>query len=213
MKRTAVLSLCVGSMPALGALAGTASAALPEFNAPPGLTFTSTSKATLFETPAKLKIKCTADTNKGEILGPKTALMTITFTGCAIPGAGCSNGAPGEIATRPLIGQLGYITREPELEVGLDLSEPAAAIIAEFFCGPTLDKIIGSVIARITPINKLTNAFALKFTQKKGIQMPTNFLGGPIDILENSFGGEPFQPIGLASLDTLHFLPAIKISA
>ena len=215
--RTRVLGILTAATAALAVGAGSASAALPELAAPPGMPFTAVSKAALLETATKVKIKCTADTAKGEVLGPKLVTMTIAFTGCTsseVPGVLCNspNGVPGEVATMPLIGQLGYIKVEPPVEVGMDLSDPAAGLITTVICGPSVDRITGSVIGRVTPLNKPTKKLAVKFTQKVGIQNPTHLFGEPVDILQSSFGG-PLIPTGLAGNEPLAFPAPVVLVA
>ncbi len=218
MKRTRAIGLCMGVVFVMSALTATSAlAALPEFVAPPGLPFTSTSKATTLETVGKVKVKCTADTNKGEVTGPNTLTMTISFTGCTstkVAGVLCQspNGLPGEIVTSLLFGTLGYISTEPTA-VGLDLASPTGAPVATILCGALVDTVVGSVIGTVTPINKLVKPgkhLTLKFSQSKGIQKPTNFFLGPLDILESSFGG-PFEPTGLKSSDAISFPAPVEV--
>jgi hypothetical protein len=210
--RLRILGICLGATFALGVTATSASA-LPEFGPPTGK-FTVKSKTTKFETASKVKITCLADTGSGEITGPTTASMTVRFTSCtssAIVGVMCQSPglAPGEITTFPLFGKLGYISREPELEVGLDLANPAAGIFTEFMCGAALERLSGSVIGKITPINKPTKKLTLKFVQKKGIQKPLNLLGEPPDFLMN---GNP-EPVGLASSEGMTFAAPVVVIA
>jgi len=215
------LALCVAAACAAGAIAAaSASAALPEFSPPFPNAFHSTSKATILETIAKVKVKCIADTNEGEVTGPETGHIKIRFTGCESKTIKCKSPNalnPGEIETPVLALAPGYITHTPTLtEVGIDISSPTGAPVMEFFCGAALrGTVIGSVIGKITPINKLVNPsghFILKFAQKAGHQAIQHFETGPVDILEASFGG-PFEPAGLASTDAIGFIAPIKISA
>ncbi len=215
--RIRMLPVLIAATAAIALSSGSAMAALPELAAPPGMPFTAVSKAALLQTATKVKIKCTADTAKGEVLGPKLVTMTLSFTGCTsteVPGVLCNspNGVPGEIATFALIGQLGYIKAVPPVEVGMDLSDPAAALIATVICGPSVDTITGSVIGRVTPLNKPTKKLALKFSQKLGVQNPTHLLGEPVDILQSSFGG-PLIPTGLAGTEPLLFPAPVVLMA
>jgi len=212
--RAASVLAAVGAAVAVGA--GPASAALPELAAPPGMPFAAVSKAAVLQTASKVKIKCTADSAKGEVLGPKMLTVTLVLTGCtssAVPGVLCNspNGVPGEVATFPLIGQIGYIKSEPPAEVGLDLSDPAAGLITTVICGPSVDNITGSVIGRVTPLNKATKKLVVKFSQKAGIQNPTHLMGGPLDVLESSFGGPPI-PTGLAGSEPLVFPAPVALA-
>jgi hypothetical protein len=212
MRRLKVIGVCLGAAFALNVMTGSA-LALPEFSGPFPKAFTSISKATLLETASKNKVKCTADTATGSITGATTASITITFTGCAEGAAAvpCQTPGrpPGEIVTFGLFGQLGYIELEPEKQVGLDLSDPAAGVIMNFECGAGGQVITGSVIGKVTPLNKLTKKLTVKFVQKKSVQTPTKLLGEPVDILMNT---NP-EPVGLASAEPLSFAAPVFVTA
>ena len=86
----------------------------------------------------------------------------------------------------------------------------------EFVCGPLTAKVVGSVIGKVTPVNKLIKPpghFTLKFTQSGGVQKPTHFEAGPIDVPSTSFSGGPFAESGLASSETLTFPVPMMIAA
>lgn len=215
------LGACSAVALATCAIATTAaSAAPPEFSPPFPNPFTSTSGAMTLQTVGKVKVLCKADTNKGQVSGPAAALVTIRFTGCtttAVAGVLCQspNGAPGEIATEMLFGTLGYVSKTP-LEVGLDLSNPTGGPMLVFTCGALRGEVFGSVIGRITPLNKLVKPGAhvtLKFAQKAGHQAIPMLLGGPLDVPLTRLGGGPLEESGLASTDKLTFAAPIVIIA
>ena len=219
MRRTTTLGLCWMAALALGAtVTASASAALPEFGGPFPVPFTSKSGVTTLETVKKAVIRCAADTGVGEVSGPKTGSVKITFTGCELVTLGlpCNTVGvpPGEIVTASLLMTLGYIN-EPKKEVGVDLSTATGAPVMEFVCGPLRTLVDGSVIGKITPVNKPVappGHFTLKFTQALGKQKPTHFEAGPIDVLSTSFGG-PFAESGLGSTDSLSFPVPMLIAA
>ncbi len=218
MKRITIAGLCLASMfAASAAMAASASAVLPEFSGPFAKTFSSTSKASLFETVGGAKTTCSADTNSGEITGPQTGVVTIVFTGCKLKGIACNTpgAAPGTIATNLLSIRVGYINKANK-EVGLDLVPAAGARFLAYGCGTALfAKVEGSVIGRITPINKLVTppkTFILKFFQTAGFQQFTKLEATPVDILETSFGG-PFEQTGLKSIDAILFGSPVKLIA
>jgi hypothetical protein len=219
MKRASILGMCLAVVLAAGAMTAVgASAAPPEFSPPFPNAFHSTSKAMTLETAvSKLKVTCKKDTNKGEVTGPATALVTIAFTGCkstAVPGALCNsaNGLPGEIVTERLLGVLGYTMIEPVKEVGLDLSTPTGGPMVVFFCGALKGEVFGSVIGRIAPLNKASKKLTLSFAQAAGHQAITHFLGGPIDVPKTTFGG-PLEESGLASADKITLAAPVVIIA
>lgn len=217
MRRTrAVGTVLATALVALSATAASA-AALPVFTGPFPDSFTGTSKATLIESIAKEKVKCTADVLKGEITGPVTAVAQIDFTGCSspsAPGVLCSspNGLPGEIQTELLTGQLGYVSREP-IEVGLDLMNPTGGPMAVFNCGAVVaGKLFGSMIGKVTPLNKKTAVLKLAFAQKAGHQHFTMLLGGPLDVPQMTLGG-PLLEAGISSGEVLKLAVATSIAA
>jgi hypothetical protein len=217
MKRIRVGGLSLAAVAAVMAFSGASASALPEFSAPFGKPFTSTSKASLFETVGGSKLMCKADTNTGEVTGPQSGVITITFTGCKLTGIPCNTPgmAPGTIATNLLTMTIGYINKANK-EVGVDLVEPFGGGFLNYGCGPTLfAKVQGSVIGRITPINvkvKPGKVFTLHFTQSKGVQKPVKLEGGPVDVLETSFGG-PFVESGLMSTDKVKFGEVVELKA
>jgi hypothetical protein len=144
----------------------------------------------------------------GKATGPKTLEITLVLTECKIPGALCTSGgsALGEIRTPPLVGTLGYITKAPKV-VGLDLTSPFAPIM-QFMCGVTPFVVEGSLIGRITPLNKPVPGgmhFTLAWAQKEGVQKFQHFEGEPIDVLSTSIGGGAFELSGFAGVDEIFF--------
>ncbi len=225
MKRIRLIGLCLLAIFAASAATAASASALPEWSGPFPKPLTSSSGVSKLETKAGMLVECVADTNEGEVTGPNTALVKVRYTGCELvlatgkipcmtPGA-----APEEIVTFPLVGTLGYITHTPtKTQVGLDLSDPAAGLIAKFVCRETTVEVVGSVIGKITPINKFVKPapaghFTLKFNGKKGKQKPAKFEGEPEDTLSASFGGGPFEPADLVSTDLVSFFEPVKIIA
>jgi hypothetical protein len=219
MKRTRRVCSCCMAVLALGAgVAASASAAPPEFTPPFPNPFTSKSGVTTLETVKKATIMCAADKGVGEVTGPKTGSLTITFSGCQFVTLGvmCNTVGvpPGEIVTASLLMTLGYING-PKKEVGIDLSTALGGPVMEFTCAGLRVIVDGSVIGKITPVNKLVKPpshFALRFTQVAGKQKPTKFEAGPPDFLSTSFGG-PFAESGLSSPEELSFASPVMIIA
>jgi hypothetical protein len=216
MRRMRVVGLCLVAILAVGAATAASASALPEFTGPFPKAFTSTSKASLLETVSGKKTKCAADTNTGKITGPQSGEIQITFTGCKLGSAACNTpaAAPGTIITSMLSMRIGYINKAKK-EVGADLVEPTSGFLA-YGCGPLLFvKVTGSVIGRITPVNKLVTpsaVFKLKFQQAVGVQKVPSLEASPVDILESSFGGPP-EVTGLASTDAILFGEPVKLLA
>jgi hypothetical protein len=207
---TVALVTCAGG-------ASSALAALPEFMPPTEAGIESVLKASHLETVGKTIVKCKKGGDGGAITGPKTVRLTITFVECSIPGALCTtSGKPfGVIETAPLTGELGYIHKSTKV-VGLDLFASGGGPFATFECGATPFVVIGSVIGRIAPVNKVVNAgehFTLKFAEKEGLQKPPSFEGAPPDVLSTSIGGGPFETTGLAATDEVFVIGTVEIKA
>jgi hypothetical protein len=150
--------------------------------------FTSTSGISILEEEGGMKatIECTADSNVGEINGAKTVNeVLVTFTGCKLlgtsPPAPCENTTiSGEIVTKELDGELGYIKKPAPIEVGLVLLPEVGEVVATFECLTTVPvhiEVKNKVIGLITPINTPAGEFTLAFKQKGGTQEPTKFEG------------------------------------
>ena len=186
MRRKRVLTTSVGA--ALGcAIAATAAvAAPPEFSAPYPKAFHGAGPAMTLETINGFKVTCVSTTTQGEVAGAGTALLTVTFKGCNGSGGtgSCQNVnlAGGEFATEPLTGTLGYLNPRHSA-VGVDLANAAGGPMIRFFCGEDLTvEVFGSLIGRITPINRTVGRFRLTFVQKGGHQALRRLLGGPTDV-------------------------------
>jgi hypothetical protein len=216
MRRTRMVALCLTTMFAASGIAAASASALPEFTSPFPKPFRSTSKKSVLETVGKTKVTCKGDTNTGEIINPTTLTVTITFTGCESKKFTCTSpgAAVGDIVTKLLVGRLGYI-HAPKKEVGLDLSADGGTI-TQFQCGNLVVVVRGSVIGRITPVNKVVSApgvLTLRFAQKGGKQAITKFEGGPPDVLESSINGGPFEESGLSSTDLIKVLSPVEVKA
>lgn len=192
--------------------------------------FTSTAGESILEGASGKQIKCTGGTNKGEYTGPKTDLVTVTFTGCTAESglAKCQNtSTKGEIVTNKLLSLLNYIEASTK-HVGLALQpEASGGLFAEFTCealGIKETVKVGeksgsgsgnSVIGLISPINTWTNTFtlSLKCSSTKGTQEFTKFEGGSLDVLESKIGSKEWEKSCETSKDTITDTEDGEISA
>jgi hypothetical protein len=219
MKRLRSVAVCsVLALAMSAALAASASAALPEFSGPFPKRFKSKSGAVLVET-SGIKLTCTASTDTGEVLGVKNGKVTIRLTGCAALSSPCTTpgAAGGEMVTSELTTTLGFINKA-KLEVGIALAASVATTpFTEFECAGLKIVVEGSVIGKLTPINKHVKPashLTLKFTQAKGIQKPRKLEGGPIDVLIGHIVGEPFTAeAGLSGKDEITFTETVEVKA
>jgi len=218
MKRFRMVSLCLAAMIAVPAVvSASASAALPEFSGPFPKPFKVKSGAFIVETVNRVKASCKAGTNAGEMTGPQTGRATLKLTGCEVSGFKCSSAgaAPGEIVSNLLSATLGYINKAKK-EVGISLESATGGTVAEFTCGSVRVTETGSVIGKVTPINKKVKAgkpFTLKFTQTRGKQKPTKFEGGPTDVLMASVNGGKPEEAGVSAKGELTFTEVGEIKA
>ncbi len=201
------------------AATATAALALPEWSPPYPKPLSITSGPTTLESVSGEKIECVADTGAGEVTSPMTGTAKIVLSGCErvlptgkIP---CETpGAPPEEIVINAPTRLGYISHTPTTAVvGLDLGNDN--LLATFVCGETRVLVKGSVIGKLTPVNKPVKAgkpFTLKFKQVKGHQKPAAFEAEPPDFPEISFGG-PFESAGLSSTEKITFAEPVTVVA
>jgi phospholipase C len=168
--------------------------------------------ALTLETVHKAKVACANVTGTGEYTGPKTELLRLTLTGCEEPGRGeCHDEkqTSGEIALSPLEGELGTIAqpapapakkpKPPSIGSSLRVAD-GQSDVAAFVCGSAANQVVldGSAIAVTAPADKMTSAFTLTLTAKKGKQKPDAFEGGAADSLLASFGAAAAERAGLS---------------
>jgi hypothetical protein len=190
--------------------------------------FTSVSGPSTLETATGVKVTCQGDTDKGEIAANKSNKVVkvfFFFTGCESAGAKCNSpGAKvGEVVTKELNGQLGYLEKVLSGKVGLDLIGAKTSVIEEFSCGPNKFVVQGDVIGEITPINVAVKVFKLAYHQAAGMQVwRAIFLESPIEtglyervesFLQTSINGGALVPTGLETTDELTTEEVVKIDA
>jgi hypothetical protein len=162
-------------------------------------------------------IECQHDSNLGELTGPKTDKVFVTFTECTAAGGKCQNTAvKGEIKTKELESLLVYKNKAAK-EVALLLTPVGAA--GEKFTAPiTCETILGNIKVEVrgtllgvwsaASINKKTKTFELSFKQKGGVQEPTEYENEkgekvkPATFESNENGGA-FKQSGEETTDTI----------
>jgi hypothetical protein len=165
------------------------------------LAFSGSGLETTLTTAGHSTIKCLAANITGEWTGPKTASVNVELQGCTTSaGAQCQTITnpqnKSEIKLNGVLGEPGFIRYE-EVEgkvieaVGLDLKpQPPMTSLATYECTGSSEAghIEGSVIGKITPINKMTTEQKLLYyATKAGEQRPEQFQAGPKDTLMTSF--------------------------
>jgi alpha-tubulin suppressor-like RCC1 family protein len=166
------------------------------------LAFLGSGAETALTTVGRPTIKCLAANFSGEWTGPKTASVNVELQACTnAAGAQCTTvtnpNNKSEILLKGVLGELGFIRYEAVegkvvSVVGLDLKPypPGNPSLAEYECTGSSEKghIEGSVIGKLTPINKMTTEQKLLYyATKAGEQRPEAFQGTPKDTLITSF--------------------------
>jgi Glycine rich protein len=133
---------------------------------------------------SKTTISCVENTITGEYTAVQSATLNIAFSECKVlgPFGGQCTGekaSPGEIISAPLEAEFGLTdgaTSPPS--VGWRIHPVSGEEVLSFQCGGTHVSVTGSVIAAMTPVNKMSGSFKLNFSGSGGIQKPESFEGG-----------------------------------
>jgi hypothetical protein len=186
--------------------------------------FTATSGESFLEGKSGLKVVCKEAVAKGKYDSDGTTpsvkgveSVVATFTGCGIPAVGVecnTEGHPaGEIITKELEGNLGYIKKTAPKEVGQELKpHTKGGEFANFNCTSAFHIVVkecnsGSavcgaeekggncIISKLAPINTMSLTGTSTYKVKEGlpgVQEPQHFenLKPPICNLENTTNGE-----------------------
>jgi hypothetical protein len=138
-------------------------------------------------------VTCRKSESFTEYFGPRQMFTRIVYVECTFRRIiFCTTGgaAEGTIETTEMTGTLGYISREKH-EVGVDFTGEGG-VLASFQCGSEPPVTIrGSAIAKVTgDVNKMSSKNDLTFEEKEGVQVPSAFEGGPLDVPIAEIGGE-----------------------
>jgi|SRR5271166_488371 len=147
-----------------------------------------------FESVGGAAVKCTGEARiEGEYTGPQTASAAVQFTECGYHGGCHSEGASAnEIRTEQLVAHLGVIAAGLKPSIGWSFHPASGSVLASFFCGAIPVTVSGAVIVPVTPIDKMSTDFTLKFKELAGRQQPESFEGIPKEVLtlQSPFGEE-----------------------
>lgn len=195
--------------------------------------FAGRSGADTLETANGSIIRCTEDTKTGQVSGTKKVVkVIIVCKGAEALGLGKCNspGQPaGTIVTKELEGEIGYINAA-EKTVGVEFwpsGRTAAekekhefkALLAEWECtGFATDKMRGSLVCQLTPVNKLIGQ--LTMTCSKGANKGEMRLkklqgveGGVETMPECSLNGGAFERCAWEFVETLTFEEEVELRA
>ena len=153
------------------------------------------------------KITCSASRLEGESTGSKTVSATLVLGGCLMPrqGGTCrtSGASPGEIASPPLQGELGYILRSAKPKIGLAFRPRTGAALLSFACPHGAASVTGSVIATIGPVDSMSSqghcCHTFRFRASGVRQRPESFEGAsPNTLVLRTTAGEERVSLTLA---------------
>jgi hypothetical protein len=156
----------------------------------------------------KTTISCAENVIAGEYTGIDSATLKVTFSGCKVlgPFGGTCSGAKaeaGEFSTEPLAADFGVIDGSASpASLGWSVHAASGETFASFECGGTAVTITGSLIAPVTPINKMTASFKLAFSAPGGVQKPTTFQGGEEQVL-TLHSVNATEAVGLTMADSI----------
>lgn len=177
-------------------------------------------------------VECSANSFTGEIQSFTTLKNVIfKFTGCTASGPfgtkwACvsAGAASGEVRTVSLTGTLVYLSPGSSA-AGMLFSPEGGATFMSFTCkGIFLSEtltVTGAVIAKLSPVNSLTNVFMLTFGQTGGHQVPETYLASSGCAATNAVlatsgsGAESFGPVqsGISATENLTFSQKIKVGS
>ncbi len=179
-----VLAMMAAMLLAVGA--GSASAASPvlEFHTTPPATYPVAFTAEGGEVTAVLSafetvVHCEGSRGTGEIVGPRTATSSYSFTGCETqgsnPGNECEseNALANEIIT-PIIGAELVFIDQAKKEVGMLLA-PNGGVYMEFKCAGQDVKALGPFISPVGPINQEGTSFTASLSRSGATQVPSAY--------------------------------------
>jgi hypothetical protein len=160
----------------------------------------------VLETVSGSKVTCHAETSTGEFTGRKTVGgVVVRLGGCeALEPLGVKCGTvganEGEIVSTVLEGELGIeqVSNEGPVKNKLGFvlfPRGREGLLAEFSCGGGRVEVRGAVIDPV-PANRMMSKITLKYAASKGHQEPERFEGGPVQTLESSLLGGPFEQAG-----------------
>ena len=140
--------------------------------------------------------------------------------------ADCQNigSSNGEIESKELTGELGFIKKGKTTQVGVDLKAASESDMAMFECGGAnettgkgtgkgrLRELQGSVIGKAAKLNAMVSENTTTYAVKKGKQVPEAFEGGVKDTLITVVGVEKAgEPTTLLTLEAIKNEEPIEI--
>jgi hypothetical protein len=174
------LALVVTLMLAVGVASAGAATPVLEFTGPEALPYSFeaqggqvTAALSDFDT----VVHCEGSQGRGEIVGPRTAFSSYSFTGCETQGGSqgghecrSATALEGEIQTPQIEAELVFMSQARK-EVGMVL-DPHGGVYMEFECGGENVRALGSFVSPIGPINQEGTAFTASLIRSGATQFP-----------------------------------------
>ncbi|HEY2052785.1 MAG TPA: hypothetical protein VGH14_02505 [Solirubrobacterales bacterium] len=166
-------------------------------------------------------VHCEGSRGLGEIVGPRTAFSTYSFTGCETLGgtkAGheCKSATalPNEIQTPVIEAELVFIDQARN-EVGVLLA-PHGGVYMEFECGRENVKAIGPFVSPVGPINQEGTSFTASLFRSGATQVPSAYESLTGEILPAIPTGETEHMTGTTGVElsfAIHTFQPLAIKA
>lgn len=178
-----VLASVVASVLAVGATSASAATPVLEFSGPSALPFqfeAQGGEVTAVLSEFDTVVHCEGSRGLGEIVGPRTAFSSYSFTGCETQGgtkAGhecrSATALPREIQTPPIEAELVFISQVRK-EVGMLLA-PHGGVYMEFECGGENVKALGPFLSPVGPVNQEGTSFTASLFRSGATQVPSAY--------------------------------------
>jgi hypothetical protein len=199
----------------VGGIESTAASAVPPEFLPAKGQHTSTSGASTFQLAGGVTVKCTKDTDKGEITGIRFFKLTIDLTGCTVSGGLQVNsmGDPAGTILLKLVGFLAYTNKATKSVGAVDEIEPSTGLTLEVPSIKLTIVVKGAAIGSDVPVDKKQTSGEAIFKQKEGKQEITKTEGGSETSFLASVDGASFVAGGAETTESLTYETATEITA
>ncbi len=177
-----------------------------------GTTFTLSAGSSQIITNVRFRqVPCTELKADGEYTSPQTVRTKFVFKGCAAGLVASPGAAEGEMVSAELEGVLGLAG--PKQEPALDFyPRTSGTPFLEFNYGKLGRMVVaGSVILPLKG-NRAETTEPAKFKAKKAAQEPEELEGGARDVLEISWAGGAYEPLGFDAKLTFSNSAAVEAS-
>jgi hypothetical protein len=167
-------------------------------------------------------VHCEASRGTGEIVRPRTAFSSYSFSGCETQGGTkggheCkSEGAPATEITTPVIEAELVFIDQAKKEVGMVL-DPQGGVYMEFECGGEDVKAFGPFVSPVGPINQEGSSFTASLFRSGATQVPSAYeslTGESVPAIPTGErGSQPAATTGVELSFAIHTFQPLAIKA